>query len=94
MPHSVETVQSLALLCTWPFPTSSSSTDPTFMLAGLMLQIGTQMGLHRAQYAQDFAKAPLNLGSEDITCWRRIWEWCTVVAQRFVMFRMYDREAS
>ncbi|KAH6686642.1 hypothetical protein F5X68DRAFT_207592 [Plectosphaerella plurivora] len=51
------------------------------MLAGLMLQIGTQMGLHRAQYAQDFAKAPLNLGSEDITCWRRIWEWCTVVAQ-------------
>lgn len=85
VPHSVEVVQSLAILCTWPFPTSSSSADSTFMLAGLMLQIGTQMGLHCAHEAQDFAKAPLDLDAGDITLWSHTWEWCKIVAQRLVM---------
>lgn len=83
MPCSVTAVQGLAILCTWPFPTSSSTTDPTFMLAGLMLQIAAQMGLHRALDAQDFAKVPIRLDAVEYAEWVRSWEACNIVAQRY-----------
>ncbi|KAJ3544455.1 hypothetical protein NM208_g3047 [Fusarium decemcellulare] len=79
--YSVTTVQALVLLCTWPFPTSSSTADPTFMLVGTMLQIGTQMGLHRALDAQDFTKVPTRLGASEYAEWVRTWEACNIVAQ-------------
>lgn len=81
IPYSLATVQALALLCTWPFPTSSSTADPTFMLVGIMLQIGTQMGLHRALDAQDFAKVPTRLDAREYAEWVRTWEACNVVAR-------------
>lgn len=82
IPYSLATVQSLALICTWPFPTSSSTSDPTFMLAGLMLQIGTQMGIHRAMDVADFIKVPMKLSAYDYAEWVRTWEACNIVAQR------------
>jgi hypothetical protein len=82
VPHSVAFVQGLAILCTWPFPTSSSTKDPTFMLVGLMLQIGTQMGLHLVSHAEDFTKERVNLGPSDRAEWCKTWEYCNVVAQR------------
>lgn len=82
VPYSVSVVQGLAILCTWPFPTSSSTKDPTFMLTGLMLQIGTQMGLHRDLDAQDFTKEPLSLSASEHAEWRNTWESCNIVAQR------------
>lgn len=54
------------------------------MLVGIMLQIGTQMGLHRALDAQDFAKVPTRLDSREYTEWVRTWEACNVVARRSV----------
>jgi hypothetical protein len=82
VPRAVPIVQALAVLCTWPFPTSSSTADPTFMLAGLMLQIGTQMGLHRAHGAQDFSKSPVTLNAVEFEEWERTWQACHIVAQR------------
>lgn len=84
VPHSLPVVQALALLCTWPFPTSSSTADPTFMLAGIMLQIGTQMGVHRAHGVQDFGKVPKRLNAIEFGEWQRTWEACHIVAQRHV----------
>lgn len=82
IPHSLMTVQGLALLCSWPFPTNSSTADPTFMLVGTMLQIATQMGLHRALDAQDFAKVPTKLDALEHAEWVRTWDACNIVAQR------------
>lgn len=82
IPYSLAVVQSLALLCTWPFPTNSSTEDPTFMLAGMMLQLGTQMGLHRALDVQDFVKTPRKLSAYEYAEWVRTWEACNIVAQR------------
>ncbi|EXA32082.1 hypothetical protein FOVG_16658 [Fusarium oxysporum f. sp. pisi HDV247] len=79
--YSITTVQALVLLCTWPFPTSSSTADPTFMLVGTMLQIGTQIGLHRALSAQDFSKVPIKLEALEYAEWVRTWEACNIVAQ-------------
>ncbi|KAF6808501.1 zn 2cys6 transcriptional activator [Colletotrichum musicola] len=47
----------------------SSTADLTFMLAGVMMQIGTQMGLHRARDPQDFAKVPTTLDASQYTEW-------------------------
>ncbi|UKZ96419.1 uncharacterized protein TrAFT101_011211 [Trichoderma asperellum] len=81
IPYSLRVVQSLILLCTWPFPTSSSTADPTYMLAGMMVQLGTQMGLHRALSAEDFVKVPLHLSMYEYSEWIKTWESCNIVAQ-------------
>ncbi|XPS72432.1 hypothetical protein M3J09_004597 [Ascochyta lentis] len=81
IPYTLSTVQALALLCTWPFPTSSSTADPTFMFVGMMLQIATQMGLHRALDAQDFTKKPTRLDALEYAEWIHTWASCNVVAQ-------------
>ena len=82
LPHSLMTIQSLALLCTWPFPTSSSATDSTFMLVGTLLQMGTQTGLHCAQDVQDFSKVITSLDVSEYAEWVRTWEACNIIAQR------------
>ncbi|KAL7941925.1 hypothetical protein V8C42DRAFT_163840 [Trichoderma barbatum] len=81
IPYSLRVVQSLVILCTWPFPTSSSTADPTYMLAGMMVQVGTQMGLHRALSAEDFVKVPLHLSVYEYSEWVKTWEACNIVAQ-------------
>ncbi|RFU77397.1 fungal specific transcription factor domain-containing [Trichoderma arundinaceum] len=81
IPYSLRVVQSLIMLCTWPFPTSSSTADPTYMLAGMMVQMGTQMGLHRALNAEDFVKVPLHLSVYEYSEWIKTWEACNIVAQ-------------
>ncbi|EHK20948.1 uncharacterized protein TRIVIDRAFT_133240, partial [Trichoderma virens Gv29-8] len=81
IPYSLRVVQSLVILCTWPFPTSSSTADPTYMLAGMMVQVGTQMGLHRALNAEDFVKVPLHLSVYEYSEWVKTWEACNIVAQ-------------
>lgn len=54
------------------------------MLVGTMLQMSTQMGLHCAFYAQDFAKVPLKLDISEHSEWVRTWEACNIVANRYV----------
>lgn len=52
------------------------------MLAGMMVQLGTQMGLHRALSAEDFVKVPLHLSMYEFSEWIKTWESCNIVAQR------------
>lgn len=47
-----------------------------------MLQVGTQMGLHRALNAQDFVKVPLKLSESEFAEWMSAWKVCNIVAQR------------
>ncbi|KAF3483896.1 C6 zinc finger domain-containing protein [Arthroderma uncinatum] len=82
VPQSYHVVKALALLCTWPFPTSSTSTDPTFMLCGMMQQIAMQIGLHRPSHAQDFSKYRVELREGELKDRVRTWAFCNIVAQR------------
>lgn len=82
VPQSYHVIKALALLCTWPFPTSSTSTDPTFMLCGMMMQIAMQIGLHRPSHAQDFSKFRIELREEELKDRVRTWAVCNIVAQR------------
>ncbi|EFQ99731.1 C6 zinc finger domain-containing protein [Nannizzia gypsea CBS 118893] len=82
VPQSYHVVKALALLCTWPFPTSSTSTDPTFMLCGMMQQIALQIGLHRPSHAQDFSKYRVELREGELNDRVTTWAFCNIVAQR------------
>jgi len=75
-------VKVLCLLCTWPFPTSSTSSDPTFMFSGVMMQIAMQIGLHRPSHAQDFSKFRMELQEDELRDRVRAWAICNIVAQR------------
>lgn len=82
IPQSYHVVKALCLLCTWPFPTSSTSTDPTFMLCGMMMQVAMQLGLHRPSHTQDFSKFRVELMEEELRDKVRTWAVCNIVAQR------------
>ncbi|KAJ5903169.1 hypothetical protein N7504_005552 [Penicillium tannophilum] len=82
IPQSYHVVKALCLLCTWPFPTSSTSTDPTFMLCGMMIQVAMQLGLHRPSHSQDFSKFRVELIAEELRDKVRTWAICNIVAQR------------
>ncbi|KAL4808964.1 hypothetical protein BDV18DRAFT_133603 [Aspergillus unguis] len=82
VPQSYHVVKALCILCSWPFPTSSTSTDPTFMLCGLMIQVAMQLGLHRPSHTQDFSKYRVELVEEELRDKVRTWAVCNVVAQR------------
>ena len=81
VPHSLSLVQSLLLLCTWPFPTSSSATEPSYMLAGIAIHSSLQMGLHRPLHQQDFTKYRVMLNSQEVSGRIAIWTACNIVAQ-------------
>ncbi|OAP60578.1 hypothetical protein AYL99_05580 [Fonsecaea erecta] len=81
IPHSLGVIQSLVLLCTWPFPTSSSTTDPTYMLSGMIIQLSIQMGLHRPRSPLDFTKFRVKLSTRDVEDRRRTWIAGNVVTQ-------------
>jgi hypothetical protein len=81
-------VKALCLLCTWPFPTSSTSTDPTFMFSGVMMQMAMQIGLHRPSHTQDFSKFRMELHEDEIKDRVLSWAICNLVAQRLVSSRL------
>ena len=82
VPQNYHVVKALCLLCTWPFPTSSTSTDPTFMYCGMMLQVAIQIGLHRPSHSQDFSKFRIELREEELKDRVSTWAVCNIVAQR------------
>jgi hypothetical protein len=82
VPQSYLIVKALCMLCVWPLPISSTSSDPTFMISGLMLQVAMQIGLHRPSHAQDFSKFRVDLREEELKDRVKTWAACNVVAQR------------
>ena len=82
VPHSLALVQSILLLCTWPFPTSSSATDPSYVLMHTAVAASIQIGLHRPQHPEDFAKYRVRLTQKDVATRVTVWTVCNIVAQR------------
>lgn len=85
VPQNYHVVKALCLLCTWPLPTSRTSTDPTFMLCGLMMRIAMQIGLHRPAHAKDFSRLPVHLREDDIKDRLKTWTVCNIVTQTCVV---------
>jgi hypothetical protein len=81
VPQQYHVCKALALLCTWPLPTSSTSHEPTMMLTGIMFQLALQHGLHRPSHAQDFSRFRIDLREEDVADRMNTWATVNIVCQ-------------
>ena len=81
VPQTYHVVKALALLCCWPLPNSSTSAEPTMMLAGMMFQLAMQYGLHRPSHAQDFSRFRIELHDEEVTDRLHTWATVNIIAQ-------------
>lgn len=81
VPGSHHVVKALCLLCTWPLPTSTSSSDPTQILCGVMMKISTLIGLHRPHHINDFSRVIVELDNQQLHDRVVTWAVCNIVAQ-------------
>ena len=82
VPQNYIIVKALCILCTWPLPVSSTSSDATYLLTGTMMHLAMQLGLHRPSHTGDFSKFKEELLEEELTDRVRTWAACNGVAQR------------
>ncbi|PVH87119.1 hypothetical protein DL98DRAFT_267593 [Cadophora sp. DSE1049] len=81
VPNNHYVVKALCLICTWPLPTSTTSTDPTHILCGVMMKTATGIGLHRPNHTQDFSRVSVDLNREQLHDRVTTWAVCNIVAQ-------------
>ncbi|KAJ0122725.1 c6 zinc finger domain-containing protein [Diaporthe amygdali] len=81
VPSSHHVVKALCLLCTWPLPTSTSSSDPTQILCGVMMKVATLIGLHRPHHINDFSRVIIDLDNEQLHDRVMTWAVTNIVAQ-------------
>lgn len=81
VPTSYFVVKALCLLCNWPLPTSTTSSDPTHILCGVMMKAATMIGLHRPNHSQDFSRISVELNREQLHDRITTWAVCNIVAQ-------------
>lgn len=81
VPQSYFAVKALCLLCTWPLPTSTSTSDPTHILCGVMMKTATGIGLHRPNHINDFTRFPVELNKDGLHDRIKTWAVCNIVAQ-------------
>ncbi|KAK4194020.1 hypothetical protein QBC40DRAFT_291514 [Triangularia verruculosa] len=81
VPQSYYVVKALCLLCTWPLPTSTTSSDPTHILCGVLMKIATGIGLHRPNHINDFSRVAIELNNDGLHDRIKTWAVCNIVAQ-------------
>ncbi|KAI5467427.1 hypothetical protein BGZ63DRAFT_346690 [Mariannaea sp. PMI_226] len=81
VPSNYHVVKAMCLLCTWPLPTSTTSSDPTHILCGVMMKTATGIGLHRPNHTQDFSRVSVELNKEQLSDRVTTWAVCNIVAQ-------------
>ncbi|KAH8125376.1 hypothetical protein FP744_10007043 [Trichoderma asperellum] len=81
VPSNYYVVKAMCLLCAWPLPTSTTSSDPTHILCGVMMKTATGIGLHRPNHIQDFSRTSVDLNKEQLADRVTTWAVCNIVAQ-------------
>jgi hypothetical protein len=81
VPGTHYVVKALCLLCTWPLPTSTTSTDPTHILSGVLMKAATGIGLHRPSHAQDFSRVSVDLKADELHDRVTTWAITNIVCQ-------------
>ena len=79
-PHNLGLIQAILLLCTWPFPTSSSTMDQSYMLTSIAISASIQMGLHRPINQHDYVKYRFHLTDQEVNRRINTWSACNVIA--------------
>jgi hypothetical protein len=78
---SLATIKGHLLLLNWPFPRDSLTRDLPFPLAGGMIHMALQIGLHVPLAAQDFSRERVRLSEDDASRIAELWGYCVVTYQ-------------
>ncbi|OBT77262.1 hypothetical protein VF21_04042 [Pseudogymnoascus sp. 05NY08] len=81
VPGSHYAIKALCLLCTWSLPTSTTATDPTHILSGVLMKAATGIGLHRPSHAQDFSRVSVEFNKDELHDRVTTWAVCNIVSQ-------------
>jgi hypothetical protein len=60
-PYKVPTIQALIILCTWPFPTTTTYKAVSLTLSSIAISASMQVGLHMPFNTQDFSRMDFNI---------------------------------
>jgi hypothetical protein len=80
----MKTIQSLLLLCMWPFPMDTMITDVSLSMTGVAMQLALQNGLHSFGRRQDFTVQITQNEKQDLFR-PRLWSNCKAVCQMYVL---------
>lgn len=80
-PRTWYPVQVILLICMWPFPTSSLSTDTASMLINIAQAMAMQLGLDQPGPIQDFSRTKRKLSSLELLEALKIWFVCYIASQ-------------
>ncbi|KIX02784.1 uncharacterized protein Z518_08726 [Rhinocladiella mackenziei CBS 650.93] len=81
------TIQALIILCTWQMPIDTPSKDITPTLAGAMIQMATNIGLHVYGTVQDFSRVAQPYDRQQRNFRTRLWAICLLTIQRVNNYR-------
>ena len=81
-PHTRPALKAMVLLCLWPFPTSSLSTDTSFILASTLKSSAMHIGVHRPNHVHHFSRRRIDPCPEELRDALRIWSACFIAAER------------
>lgn len=84
-PHTIDLVQAIVLLTTWPFPTSTMQTDPSLTIISIAKAVALTLGLHRPEAVQDFMRVNTKFNRKQIQEATKTWAGCYITAQRCVI---------
>lgn len=79
---TMEGVQALLLVVSWPFPRGGATLSPTFSLSGALIHVAMGVGLHIPAAGQEFSKIRMRLTEEDVRQRAETWAYCVIVYQR------------
>ncbi|CAG9945172.1 unnamed protein product [Clonostachys rosea f. rosea IK726] len=76
-PHTLPSLQAMAILCLWGFPVSTMPEDTTFILSGILQSAALHVGLHRPDILELYSRTRSTLGRPEllqaVRCWCSIY---------------------
>ncbi|ORY10782.1 hypothetical protein BCR34DRAFT_485124 [Clohesyomyces aquaticus] len=80
--NPIERIKGFLLLLSWPFPSSASFRDPSFVLAGMLLHTSMQCGLNTPAFSQDFSKSYSKIPEQDLIRRAEVWAHVVITYQQ------------
>ncbi|KIW96320.1 uncharacterized protein Z519_03389 [Cladophialophora bantiana CBS 173.52] len=86
VPHSRLELKAMILICLWPFPTSSMTTDSSFILASVAKTSAMHIGLHKPYFVQDFSRVKCRFSAEELRDALLVWSGCFIAAENITTY--------
>ncbi|KAL7913903.1 hypothetical protein GGI35DRAFT_438906 [Trichoderma velutinum] len=80
-PHTGLDLKAMVLICLWPFPTSSMSTDMSYFVASTVKTSAMHVGVHKPFNMEDFSRVKVNLHLDELKDALATWAACFVAAE-------------